>query len=85
LRKRVWIGAGALILAAVLPAKAQYGAPFGSPGVWTAPEVTGGALGAGAANTAAQQQQQQQCTTVYAGRSGPQYQCAQGSSPPAKR
>ena len=77
--KRVWIGLCALILAGAAPARAQYGAPFGGPGIWTAPEVAGGALGAGAANTAAQQQQQQ-CATVYSGRSGPQYQCS-----PAKR
>jgi hypothetical protein len=63
---------GAALLAAISPAAAQYGVPFGGPGMLTSPEAVSGALGASAAHSA----QQQQCQQTFVGREGPRTVCA---------
>ena len=72
---------GAALLAAVGPAHAQFGVPFGGSGMLTAPEAVSGAFGAGAAHSA----QQQQCQTVYSGREGPRTVCSPSAQTPASR
>ena len=71
------IGAAAALLAFGAPAEAQFYAPFGGPGMLTAPEAASGAIGAGAARSA---DQQQQCSQSVAGRGGIQTICP-GVSP----
>jgi hypothetical protein len=71
--------AAAAMLAAAAPAKAQMFAPFGGPGMLTAPEAASGAIGAGAAHSAAQQQQ---CIQSVVGRGGVQTVCPSYSAPP---
>jgi len=66
---------GAALLAMAVPARAQFGVPFGGPGMLTSPEAISGAIGAGAARSA----QPQQCQQTFAGREGPRTTC----SPPA--
>ena len=82
MRKSLLIGVGALMLIGVAPAKAQFAAPFGAPGILTTPEFPSGAIGAGAANSAATQQQ---CVNVGGGRDGPRYQCAPVGAPQQNR
>ena len=72
MRKASMICAAAALLAAVAPAKAQFFAPFGGPGMLSAPEAASGAIGAGAAHSA---DQQQQCTQSVVGRGGVQTIC----------
>jgi hypothetical protein len=74
----------ATLLAMAGPASAQFGVPFGGPGMLTAPEAVSGAIGAGAAHSA---REQQQCQQTYAGRDGPRTVCSPGQSsgPPAHR
>jgi hypothetical protein len=78
------ICAAAAVLAAIGPASAQFGVPFGGPGLLTSPEAISGAIGAGAAHSA---QQQQQCRQVFAGREGPRTVCSpsQESGPSSRR
>jgi hypothetical protein len=71
---------GATLLAMAGPASAQFGVPFGGPGMLAAPEAVSGAIGAGAAHSSAQQQQQQQCQQVFAGREGPRTVCSPSQS-----
>jgi hypothetical protein len=75
---------GATLLATAGPASAQFGVPFGGPGLLTSPEAISGAIGAGAAHSA---QQQQQCQQIYAGREGPRTVCSpsQSSGPTPQR
>jgi len=71
------ICAGLALVSSVAPTRAQY-APFGgAPGMWVAPELANGALGAGAANNAAAQTY---CSNVGVGRDGPRGQCPQTPS-----
>ena len=72
-RKGWMICVAVAMLAAVSPARAQFGAPLGSPGFLTSPEAASGAFGAGAAHSASQQQQQ--CTGQATGRDGPRGVC----------
>ncbi len=72
MRTSVLIGVVALLSGTVQPALAQFGAPFGAPGILTTPELSSGALGAGAANSATTQQQ---CGNTGGGRDGVRYQC----------
>ena len=71
------ICAAAALLALGAPAKAQFYAPFGGPGILTAPEAASGAIGAGAARSA---DQQQQCSQSLAGRGGVQTICPDAPS-----
>ena len=64
---------GAALLAMAVPARAQFGVPFGGPGMLTSPEAVSGAIGAGVAHSA----QQQQCQQTYAGRDGVRTTCSQ--------
>jgi hypothetical protein len=73
-------GAAAL-LAQAAPAFAQYGAPFGTPGMLTVPEMANGALGAGAASTSASQPY---CGNTAIGRDGPRAQCPENVPQPAR-
>jgi hypothetical protein len=70
LKPKAWVVAA--LFAQVTPALAQYGAPFGSPGMLTVPEMANGAMGAGAASTSASQPY---CGNTGIGRDGPRYQC----------
>ena len=80
MRTSLRVGAAVALLALAAPAKAQFGAPFGAPGMLTTPEIVSGAIGAGAAHSAAQPQ----CTTTYAGRGGPQSVCTPAPTPEVK-
>ena len=73
MRVRSMICVGAALLATVGPASAQFGVPFGGPGLLTSPEAISGAIGAGAAHSA---REQQDCQTTYAGREGPRTVCS---------
>ncbi len=66
------ICAATALLALGVPAQAQFYAPFGGPGMLTAPEAASGAIGAGAARSA---DQQQQCSQSVVGRGGVQTIC----------
>ncbi|MDE3175550.1 MAG: hypothetical protein KGM15_05495 [Pseudomonadota bacterium] len=79
-----WLGVIVTLTLICAPARAQFMAPFGGPGVLSAPEAASGAIGAGAANSAAAQQQ---CTQTFNGREGPRTTCAgQPAQPrPARR
>jgi hypothetical protein len=68
---------GATLLAMAGPASAQFGVPFGGPGMLAAPEAVSGAIGAGAAHSA---RQQQECQQTYAGRDGPRTVCSPPTS-----
>jgi len=87
LEARVRVGSiiciGATLLATVGPASAQFGVPFGGPGMLTAPEAVSGAIGAGAAHSV----QPQQCQQTFAGRDGPRTVCtpSQSSGPAPHR
>ena len=72
MRKGSMMCVAAALLALGAPAKAQFYAPFGGPGMLTAPEAASGAIGAGAARSA---DQQQQCTQSPVGRGGVQTIC----------
>jgi hypothetical protein len=63
---------------------APFGAGYGSPGLYAAPEAAAGAFGGGAANSAASQSQCMQSTGV--GRDGPRGNCPPGrvSNPPRR-
>ena len=63
---------GAALLATLGPARAQFGVPFGGPGLLTSPEAVSGAIGAGVAHSA----QQQQCQQSFAGRDGVRTTCS---------
>lgn len=80
MRLNIVTAAAFALMALAAPAQAQFVAPFGGPGLLTSPEVVSGAIGASAAQSAAQQQQPQ-CTTIYAGRSGPQSVCGPEPTP----
>jgi len=73
------IFAGAALLAIVAPANAQYFAPFGGPGMLSAPEAASGTIAAAAAHGAAQQQQ---CVPRAVGRDGPRGMCIFGPDTP---
>jgi hypothetical protein len=77
-RRMTRILAGAALLALSFPAHAQYGAPFGSPGMMTTPEFTNGAIGAGAASNTANQAF---CGSSGVARDGQRNQC-EPSEPP---
>ena len=79
-----WLGVIVGLAFISAPARAQFLAPFGGPGMLSAPEAASGAIGAGAANSAATQQQ---CTQTFNGREGPRTVCANQSAPsrPARR
>jgi len=66
------IGAGFALMCSAAPASAQYAAPYAAPGMWGAPELANGAIGAGAASSAATQTY---CSNVGVGRDGPRGQC----------
>jgi hypothetical protein len=68
---------GAMLLATLTPARAQYGAPFGGAGMLTSPEAASGAFGAGAAHSTVQQQ----CYQRPQGRGGAQTVCDPNSEP----
>jgi hypothetical protein len=77
------IGAAAALLALGAPAEAQFYAPFGSPGMLTAPEAASGAIGAGVAQSTIQQRQ---CSQLAVGRGGVQTICpGNPSTPPPHR
>jgi hypothetical protein len=64
---------GATLLATAGPASAQFGVPFGGPGLLMSPEAVSGAIGASAAHGA---RQQQECQQSYSGRDGPHTVCS---------
>ena len=76
------ICAAAAVLTVIGPASAQFGVPFGGPGLLTSPEAISGAIGAGAAHSA---REQQQCQQTYAGRDGPRTVCSPSTPGPAPR
>ncbi len=78
--RKVWVIVGMAALLAAGPARAQFGAPMGG-GFLTAPEVSSGAIGAGAANSAAQQQP---CVQSATGRDGPRGLCLNTPSQPRR-
>ena len=70
-------------LTTVAGADAQFGVPFGGPGLITSPEAVSGAIGASAAHGAAQQQN---CIASTNGRDGPRGLCVNGQpTPPPRR
>jgi hypothetical protein len=81
-RKGLMIGAAAAFLALGVPAQAQFYAPFGSPGMLTAPEAASGAIGAGVAEST---DQQRRCSQQALGRGGVQTICPGAPATPEPR